>query len=460
MTNELTDVRCPCGTEFPAESYDAGFIAGSGMCQNCDAALPPKDICTCPSGDGSLVHPCPAHPAVEQAGGDERDLQGAQRERDGWGPLPIVQVPWNVFDRAVMWVEDRRRYGDDGTIVDDWKALKTIQRAALAQPSPVRSSLLINGYQLRDALEFIAPDGTAEQLESEARIEWRQQDADFLEAGLYAWCAEYPEEGCVLLDDEPATAQPSPASDLDPLNLAPHAEAFNEAPDEALKPEQAEAERPEVVAYFDRNYPSTGDAFIWSNYEGSPYEPVMTVAQHAASVARWAEMFNRVEQERDAALARCAELEAKLSDPTAVHQWQFSNAWFDCSKEALLKAGKEGSPIRTLYTAPAQAQHSVPETTNEEANSFLRVADAGQFKDNAAAVRTAAMIIRGLLHRQAIMKSIIRHRIGLTPEYEGQWHADMYGEDGEVQHHAEADTPDEAVRAVVALAAAPGKEGV
>lgn len=26
----------------------------------------------------------------------------------------------------------------------------------------------------------------------------------------------------------------------------------------------------------------------------------------------------------------------------------------------MLKAGKEGSPIRTLYTAPAQAQHSVP----------------------------------------------------------------------------------------------------
>ncbi|MEA8808836.1 hypothetical protein, partial [Pseudomonas aeruginosa] len=73
MSNELTDVRCPCGAEFQADSYDAGFIAGSGMCQNCDAALPPKDICTCPSGDGSLVHPCPAHPApVEQAGGDER----------------------------------------------------------------------------------------------------------------------------------------------------------------------------------------------------------------------------------------------------------------------------------------------------------------------------------------------------------------------------------------------------
>ncbi len=30
MTNELTDVRCPCGDEYPADSYDAGFIAGSG----------------------------------------------------------------------------------------------------------------------------------------------------------------------------------------------------------------------------------------------------------------------------------------------------------------------------------------------------------------------------------------------------------------------------------------------
>lgn len=70
----------------------------------------------------------------------------------------------------------------------------------------------------------------------------------------------------------------------------------------------------------------------------------------------------RLRADCDAALARVAELEAKLSDPTAVHQWQFSNAWFDGSEEVVLKAGKEGSPIRTLYTAPvAQAQHSVPD---------------------------------------------------------------------------------------------------
>lgn len=110
--------------------------------------------------------------------------------------------------------------------LDGLVSRRTAERdAALAQPSPVRSSLLINGYQLRAALDFIAPDGTAEQLKSEACIEWRQQDADFLEAGLYAFCAEYPEEGGVLLDEEPTTAQPSP-----------------------LQSEQAEAERPELWA--------------------------------------------------------------------------------------------------------------------------------------------------------------------------------------------------------------------
>ncbi len=103
-----------------------------------------------------------------------------------------------------------------------------------------------------------------------------------------------------------------------------------------------------------------------------PEGELMTVAQHDRIVgelraeiamlrsyeAEWELLLNDHEQQRDAALARVAELEAKLSDPTAVHQWQFSNAWFDGSEEVVLKAGKEGSPIRTLYTAPAQAQHS------------------------------------------------------------------------------------------------------
>ncbi|EMN3326626.1 hypothetical protein RJ661_005253 [Pseudomonas aeruginosa] len=174
--------------------------------------------CTCPSGDGSLVHPCPAHPAVEQAGGDERAaFERAFTVQEGIY-FDDKRGEYRSMNLRAIEATDAQ---DLNLRLQGWQA-----RAALAQPSPVRSSLLINGYQLRAALDFIAPDGTAEQLESEACIEWRQQDADFLEAGLYAFCAEYPEEGGVLLDEEPTTAQPSP-----------------------LQSEQAEAERPAVVGY-------------------------------------------------------------------------------------------------------------------------------------------------------------------------------------------------------------------
>ncbi|MFO6103432.1 DUF4406 domain-containing protein [Pseudomonas aeruginosa] len=125
------------------------------------------------------------------------------------------------------------------------------------------------------------------------------------------------------------------------------------APHLSAQAQAKQAERPEVVARVVHSNP----VVLGQCGPLNANDELMTVAQHAASVARWAEMFNRVEQQRDAALARVAELEAKLSDPTAVHQWQFSNAWFDCSEEALLKAGKEGSPFRTLYAGPvAQAQ--------------------------------------------------------------------------------------------------------
>ncbi|HEJ3239718.1 TPA: hypothetical protein SL340_000899 [Pseudomonas aeruginosa] len=93
--------------------------------------------CTCPSGDGSLVHPCPAHPAVEQAGGDR----------------------WDALQSIMEWTAAKN-------IPDDRKLclIRNAARAALAQPSPVRSSLLINGYQLRAALARVA--------EQQTEIEW------------------------------------------------------------------------------------------------------------------------------------------------------------------------------------------------------------------------------------------------------------------------------------------------
>ncbi len=74
-------------------------------------------------------------------------------------------------------------------------------------------------------------------------------------------------------------------------------------------PALAEAERPEVVARVVHSNPIV----LGQCGPLNANDELMTVAQHAASVARWAEMFNRVEQQRDAALARVAELEKELA---------------------------------------------------------------------------------------------------------------------------------------------------
>ncbi|MEV1302422.1 hypothetical protein ABZQ28_31805 [Pseudomonas aeruginosa] len=229
-------------------------------------------ICTCPSGDGSLRHPCPAHPAVEQAGGDERAAFEA------WAThLPMDRQPLrpDLYMPPTQWA---------------WEAWQF--RAALAQPSQAQA-------------------------------------------------------------------------------------------------EQAEAERPEVVAYFDRNYPSTGDAFIWSNYEGSPYEPVMTVAQHerivvaekgktAAAMLESHRQFVRQFEEgtaeliaqRDAALARVAELERQ--EPVALANRGLHAFWVKWTEAA---AGLYGPGIK-LYAAPvAQAQHSVPGDIMRDAQRYRWLRD-------------------------------------------------------------------------------------
>lgn len=362
--------------------------------------------CTCPSGDGSLRHPCPAHigpfdklvgspvhnesepdlppldehlaqvfetgmalsESVEQAGGDERDLQaeGAQGEllpcpfcggqahltyddyvHDDLRPMPVVEC-----NACHTWVR-----------AESWN-----KRAALAQPSPVRSSLLINGYQLRAALDFIAPDGTAEQLKSEACIEWRQQDADFLEAGLYAFCAEYPEEGGVLLDEEPTTAQPSPlqsdqAEAERPALWAVHAQgpdelyaAFSREDAEKHAAELNALPMPEGIAVGAVVVPSPWPAVQhWQYLAEQEQDHKNEIAGRLRQLERICEGLpqdaidggwtvqgirgyaKRLEDQLKAALARVAELEGKLTD--WVHEGFRLN-------EAL---------------AVAKAQHSVPD---------------------------------------------------------------------------------------------------
>ncbi|MBH3943967.1 hypothetical protein I5M34_24495 [Pseudomonas aeruginosa] len=261
--------------------------------------------CTCPSGDGSLVHPCPAHPAVEQAGGDERAAKPGLFCRDCGSRLMVRGVCSIYCPNCV----------------------KAQARAALAQPSPAQTQPS-PAPTLRAAIDVAN---------------------DRFEVPVAKW-------GTDLVGEE---------------------------------------ERPEVVAYFDRNYPSTGDAFIWANYEGSPYEPVMTVAQHARIVgalraenAKLSEDLNRLSIIRarlnlrlDFALDKISKLESRWphgESPEERFEHYISNT-IDRAPEPLRRLGNwlshvldedqwttaermlTGACVAAEERAAAQTQHSVPE---------------------------------------------------------------------------------------------------
>ncbi|HDQ4589745.1 TPA: hypothetical protein P9G21_004680 [Pseudomonas aeruginosa] len=239
----------------------------------------PDATCTCPSGDGSLVHPCPAHPAsVEQAGGDERAAFEAayQTEHAGFmGPLKL----------------ERREDGEYKSehVGSAWRMWQA--RAALAQPSPVSEALI---YACKNLAQITSSDGSGH--------------ADIALAILRM---------AGVCDDERERL----------VNEWKAARAWKPSPAQA---EQAEAERPEVVAW---RYGFSGGivsdkACLDEWKSGGEYQSLMTVAQHERIVGALTRDHAHVEEHLsqqidilrinlaakrdnlDAALARVAELTA------------------------------------------------------------------------------------------------------------------------------------------------------
>ncbi|WP_337141881.1 MULTISPECIES: hypothetical protein [Pseudomonas] len=197
--------------------------------------------CTCPSGDGSLVHPCPAHPAVEQAGANVGHghvfprADGVKMRCGGPGlcsectadasraRAALAQPSQSQYEASFEeWLANELE-GEDGQPVPAAVCDITLARRAfnhwpkLEQPAKVGSVLFSAGVSSRLVVE------AAQRLcEFESTPEKEAERIERLQA--------FREQ-------------------LDPLNLTPHAEAFNEAPAEALRPEQAEAKRPAVVGY-------------------------------------------------------------------------------------------------------------------------------------------------------------------------------------------------------------------
>lgn len=299
-----------------------------------------------------------------------------------------------------------------------------------------------------------------------------------------------------------ALAQHSPASDLDPLNLAPHAEAFNEAPAEALKPEQAEAERPEVVAVMESN--GAGGKRLAQRFPIVNVfvgDELMTVAQHERIAAsRWeramdlmgdhvARISDKLTAERDAALAeverlrqfericeglpqdaidggwtvqgirahskqleeqlkvalaRVAELEKQ--EPVAYVLFRDGEVYYETDDNIVISntPGDETDLYRWLpvFTAPvAQAQHSVPEL--DQLYSMLGA------ESQVDAAKKIAELIGCRMSRSALTEAQMRRIYENSTEIENERLG--FAAFARLMRRAEA---------VHQIAAAPGKEGL
>jgi hypothetical protein len=104
--------------------------------------------------------------------------------------------------------------------VEDIKALGAMADRLSAPQQPVAASsepvFTLNARQLRSALDFIAPDFDADEDQRDAEISMQMMpdrmplEDEPMPAGLYAWCTDYPEEGCIpLLEDETRFERPA-----------------------------------------------------------------------------------------------------------------------------------------------------------------------------------------------------------------------------------------------------------
>ena len=313
--------------------------------------------CTCPSGDGSLVHPCPAHPAVEQVGGDERAAFELFVRKHCGMPAHIA-VNWDAKFTNDAWAR--------------WQA-----RAALAQPSPAGEY----GDAYQGAREDIAI-WKRRALEAEQALRQAHNGQTFMGEPLVQ-PYEAPREKVNALFKVLGFSGTASVGDI--LDAALERLQAQPSPAQA---EQAEAERPEVVAYrtigrhTKHQHPHYALNYYKQNAEDQAAhwrergcevseDELMTVAQHERIVgalraenAKLSEALDRWPLIRDSlklrladALARVAELEKQ--EPVG----EVRESGGTLTAVIVRHSHATKLPVGTkLYAAPvSQAQRSVPE---------------------------------------------------------------------------------------------------
>lgn len=289
--------------------------------------------CTCPSGDGSLRHPCPAHPAVEKSGGDER----AAFElfvRKHCGMPEHIAVNWDAKFTNDAW--------------EGWQA-----RAALAQPSPApeleRPEVAEVAFVLRNIGAMDAEDIDGDN------VDLRFEDAEGRDTGCDVSIVEYAEKAADLFEQHDRIVGALRAVIA---QLRQHKNDYMDSGQETYRALQNEIrEREAEIARLDglvSGRTAERDAALAEveRLRESKGDPVGSLEKCMKVMYERDEHAKRLE----VALARVAELEKQ--EPVAwVEVIDRDYGPYNFHGKRLLPKGKH-----QLYAHPVtQAQHSVPE---------------------------------------------------------------------------------------------------
>ncbi|WP_311172649.1 hypothetical protein [Pseudomonas aeruginosa] len=405
-------------------------------------------ICTCPSGDGSLRWPCPAHPAVDQADvaakltfiNGRPAMCGCQVEySDGGGEYSdviYVTLCAKHSGSAILDLVATNRIALTPEYEGQWHADLYLDReiplAKVEGATPAEAVLaLMSAERIDPEQESVEQAGWDERAAFEAAFAAMGRPVCRADYDQDAYGTPFDDGGWTGWQARAALAQPSPpphpAPELDfsrPLEtengdpvkwicadvieyksahvcVAKDTGLVYSSPYIGLKirnvmPEQAEAERPEVVGYLaTAEHPKHGQPHKAFNYFKDQHDAqvahwrergcavtedrLMTVSQHDRIVGalrakadqlrealEWRkenqagqrELLRSVTAERDAAQARVAELESKLAELEKQEPVALANRGNQCFwvKWTEAAAGLYGPGIK-LYAAPvAQAQ--------------------------------------------------------------------------------------------------------
>lgn len=302
-------------------------------------------ICTCPSGDGSLVHPCPAHPAVEQVGGDERAaFERAFTVQEGIY-FDDKRGEYRSMNLCAIEASDAQ---DLNLQLQGWQA-----RAALAQPSPM--------YDPKRCLACGGDHGNSGLPCPNMRVTAQAQ----------------PSPKCVKCGG---------TGEADSGGVHPWGEPVLIPCD--CETEQAVAERPEVVAYAD---PVAFATFKERGHEGGVAGREWMWAEPGAALVAMSrtdecerivgalreqyecntaimhartEALSRVTSERDAALSRVAELEKQ--EPVATVAKVPGEDWNSLDFHRDLQDMQPGTKLYAAPLAQAQQLHDLDKQCRDD----------------------------------------------------------------------------------------------